>query len=51
MECQTKNLNELPKLPAEVAECVTKGLQLKHVETTEKNVLPTTLGIILKCCI
>ncbi|OZC10229.1 thymosin beta-4 family protein [Onchocerca flexuosa] len=39
------NKEKIPKLPLDIAAEVTKGQQLKHVEISEKNILPTTLDI------
>ncbi|VDN03839.1 unnamed protein product [Thelazia callipaeda] len=47
MEEQSHNklIANARKLPSEIAADVTKGQQLKHVEVTEKTILPTTLDI------
>lgn len=37
-------LDDLPKLPSEIAEEMVKCHDLKHVETIEKNILPSKLG-------
>ncbi|KAI1706651.1 thymosin beta-4 family domain-containing protein [Ditylenchus destructor] len=40
-EQKSPNLEELPKLPQDLKDDVDSPKQLKHVETHEKNVLPT----------
>ncbi|VDK68456.1 unnamed protein product [Anisakis simplex] len=42
---KSPTLAELPKIPTEIAEGVTKGLDLKHVETQEKNYLPSSKDV------
>ncbi|VDM94947.1 unnamed protein product [Onchocerca ochengi] len=39
------NEEKVPKLPSDIAAEVTKEQKLKHVEISEKNILPTTLDI------
>ncbi|KHN72844.1 hypothetical protein Tcan_03900 [Toxocara canis] len=44
-EPKSPSLAELPKIPAELAKGVTKGRDLKHVETQEKNILPSSKDV------